>query len=79
MSKPVKTWLEMALFFYQSFKHTTREKILEQTDTYHDAAYFRELSNKELPMAYAERMGRIASKQASLAPRTDGNIGLLLT
>lgn len=62
-SKPVKTWLEMALFFYQSFKHTPREKILEQTDTYDDAAYFRGLSSEELPMAYAERMGRIGSSR----------------
>lgn len=49
-------WLELAKFFYESYQHTDREKLLEWMIDAEDHEELSELSQKDLAIIYCERM-----------------------
>jgi hypothetical protein len=54
-SKGVKNWLELAKFFYESYQHTAREKLLEWMRGAPDYEELSKLSQKDLAIVYCER------------------------
>jgi hypothetical protein len=57
LPKKAKNWLELAKFFYESYKSTDREKLLEWMKTADDFEHLKMLSQEELAIVYCERLG----------------------
>jgi len=51
-----KNWLELAKFFYESYQNTAREKLLDWMAGAADFEELSKLSQKDLAIAYCERM-----------------------
>jgi hypothetical protein len=56
-------WLELALFFYNTYKSTSREKLLEWMIDANDIEYLKTLSQADLVILYCERLGWGAANQ----------------
>jgi hypothetical protein len=57
LPKTARNWLELAQFFYDTYKDTDREKLLEWMKDAADVEYLKMLSQKELAIVYCERLG----------------------
>jgi hypothetical protein len=55
-SRPPKNWLELAEFYYETYQHTPREKLLEWMREACDYADLCQLSQKDLAVVFCERM-----------------------
>lgn len=60
-------WLELAKFFYKTYKHTPREKLLEWMKGATDYEKLTTLSQEELAIAYCERTAWAANKDQKVA------------
>ena len=58
VSRPAKTWLDMALWFHKSYKDTPRDKLLEFVSTFPDAAELGNLSQRDLAIEYCDRIAK---------------------
>jgi hypothetical protein len=56
-------WLELALFFLETYKTTPREKLLEWMKDAIDIEYLKTLSQADLAIVYCERLGWGAANQ----------------
>lgn len=57
VGKKVENWLELCEFFYESYKNTPRDKLLEWMKDAPDIEDLRNLSQEELAVIYCERLG----------------------
>jgi hypothetical protein len=57
LPKHAENWLELAQFFYDTYKSTGREKLLEWMKDARDIEYLRGLPQDELAILYCERLG----------------------
>ena len=67
VSKGVNNWLELAEFFYDSYRNTPREKLLKWMENERDIDDLRTLSQCELAIIYCERTAWAAENQKSVA------------
>ncbi len=56
-NRRAKNWLELSMFFYETYKTTPKEKLLEWMEGATDIDYLRSLSQAELAIVYCERLG----------------------
>ncbi len=63
-----KTWLDLAEFFYKSYKNTSKQKLLEFMAEHEDFENLTQMGQEELAIKYSERLGWSARKQ-SHSPR----------
>jgi hypothetical protein len=61
-NRRANNWLELAMFFYESYKATPKDRILEWMSGAADIEYLRTLSQEELAIVYCERLGLGAEK-----------------
>lgn len=59
-----KNWLELAEFFYRSYKNTSKDRLLVFMAEHEDIASLVDLEQRELAIIYCERMGWSAWNQA---------------
>jgi hypothetical protein len=64
-------WLELALFFHETYKLTSREKLAEWVEQFPDAENFRSMSQAELAIIYSERMAQLAEWNQRSSLSTD--------
>jgi hypothetical protein len=55
--KTAKNWLELAQFFYDTYKNTDRSKLLDWMKEAVDIEYLKTLAQEELAITYCERLG----------------------
>lgn len=58
-----QNWLELALFFYETYKSTPREKLLEWMASSDDIEYLKTLSQADLAILYCERQAFGAARK----------------
>jgi hypothetical protein len=56
LPKNANNWLELAQFFYDTYKNTDRSKLLDWMKTAIDIEYLKTLSQEELSITYCERL-----------------------
>jgi hypothetical protein len=66
-TKQVKNWLELAMFFYETYKATPKGKLLEWMKDAIDIDRLGELTQEELAIVYCERLGLGADRQQQAA------------
>jgi len=59
-SRRAENWLELAKFFYETYQHTERNKLLEWIKGVPDYEDLCKLSQKELAVVYCERVALTA-------------------
>ncbi len=57
LPKTAKNWLELAQFFYDTYKNIERSKLLDWMKEAADIDYLKTLSQEELAITYCERLG----------------------
>lgn len=57
VGKKVGNWLELSEFFYESYKDSPRDQLLEWMKGADDIEYLRTLSQNDLAILYCERLG----------------------
>ena len=57
LPKTAKNWLELAQFFYDTYKNTERWKLLDWMKDAVDLDYLKTLSQEELAITFCERLG----------------------
>lgn len=57
VGKKVENWLELCEFFYESYKNTPRDRLLEWMKDAPDIEDLRNLSQEDLAVVYCERLG----------------------
>jgi hypothetical protein len=50
-------WIELAQFFYDTYKNTDRSKLLDWMKEAADIEYLKTLAQEELAITYCERLG----------------------
>ncbi|UWU94398.1 hypothetical protein [Bradyrhizobium sp. CB1015] len=60
----MKNWLELAMFYYETYKETPKEKLLEWMKDAIDLDYLHTLSQSDLAILFCERMALIGAAEA---------------
>jgi len=66
-STNAKNWLELAKFFYQTYRHTPREKLLDWMKEATDIEQLAKLSHDDLAIAFCERSALAATTDKKAA------------
>jgi hypothetical protein len=61
-NRQANNWLELAMFFYETYKTTPKDRLLDWMKAASDIDYLRSLSQLELAIEYCERLGLGAYK-----------------
>jgi SEC-C motif len=67
-SRKAENWLELAKFFYETYQHTPRDKLLEWIKGAPDYEDLCKLSQKDLAVAYCERIALTAEAESRRNP-----------
>lgn len=67
VAQGVNNWLALAKFFYESYQHTPREKLLEWLKGAQDFNELATLSQRELAISYCERAAWAAERDRKVA------------
>ncbi|MGQ0456647.1 MAG: YecA family protein [Hyphomicrobium sp.] len=67
VSTGVNNWLELAKFFFETYQHTPREKLLEWMKDTPDIAELRKLSDRDLAIVFCERSALAADRDKKVA------------
>jgi len=68
-------WIELAAFFYRTYKNSSKEKLLEFMANHEDNEYLAGLKQNELAILYCERMGWSAWNHADRKPEGGEDTG----
>lgn len=62
-SRTAKNWLELGSFFYETYRHTPKEQLLEWMGGLHDIKELEKLDQTELAITYCERLALSAERR----------------